>query len=284
MNANLYLQSFEIASVVWRESFEALLVVGILLTWSLREGPSTRRAAVGWIAAGCAVGLLFAAILALIMSRASALLDGDAEEILQMIMASLASVLMLRMVFWMRRMERGDTGGLRNEALGHVRAGNWLGLASLAALAVAREGAETVVFLFGMLSSSEGWRTGLVVVSGAVGLALAGGTFWAFKTGAAMASKTVLSRISQTLLLILGSGLAMTVVDKSISLGILTPLTAPLWDSSWLLDDGRGLGAFLAGLAGYRARPELLPLLGVGAYWLTASLAYLPPLREKAPA
>jgi len=34
MSANLYLQSFEIASVVWRETFEALLVVGILLTWS----------------------------------------------------------------------------------------------------------------------------------------------------------------------------------------------------------------------------------------------------------
>jgi high-affinity iron transporter len=180
------------------------------------------------------------------------------------------------MVFWMRRMEQGDSGGLRNEALGHVRAGNWLGLASLAALAVAREGAETVIFLYGMLSASEGWQTGIVVVSGAVGLVLAVGTFWAFRTGAAMASRKVLSRI--------GSGLAMTVIDKSISLGILTPLTAPLWDLSWLLDDGRGAGAFLAGLAGYRARPELLPLLGIGAYWLTASLAYMPPLREKAPA
>jgi len=284
MSANLYLHSFEIASVVWRETFEALLVVGILLTWSLREGPSAQKTAVGWIAAGVASGILFAAALALIMSRASALLDGDAEEILQMIMASLASVLMLRMVFWMRRMEQGDSGGLRNEALGHVRAGNWLGLACLAALAVAREGAETVIFLYGMLSASEGWQTGIVVVSGAVGLVLAVGTFWAFRTGAAMASKKVLSRISQALLIILGSGLAMTVIDKSISLGILTPLTAPLWDLSWLLDDGRGAGAFLAGLAGYRARPELLPLLGIGAYWLTASLAYMPPLREKAPA
>ncbi len=284
MSANLYLHSFEIASVVWRETFEALLVVGILLTWSLREGPSAQRTAVGWIAAGVASGILFAAALALITSRASALLDGDAEEILQMIMASLASVLMLRMVFWMRRMEQGDSGGLRNEALGHVRAGNWLGLACLAALAVAREGAETVIFLYGMLSASVGWQTGIVVVSGAVGLVLAVGTFWAFRTGAAMASKKVLSLISQALLIILGSGLAMTVIDKSISLGILTPLTAPLWDLSWLLDDGRGAGAFLAGLAGYRARPELLPLLGIGAYWLTASLAYMPPLGEKAPA
>jgi len=69
-----------------------------------------------------------------------------------------------------------------------------------------------------------------------------------------------------------------------ISLGIFSAMTEPLWDSSRLLDDGNGFGAFLAGLVGYRARPELLPLLSLGFYWMIASLAYAPPLTGKAPA
>ncbi|MBB3446918.1 FTR1 family protein [Rhizobium sp. BK379] len=284
MSADLTLQTFEIASVVWRESFEALLVVGILLTWSARAAPATRGRATSWILAGAGAGLALALMLALIVSRASDILEGDGEDILQMIMAAFAAVLMLRMVFWMRAMERGQTGDLANRAVRHVKTGNWLGLATLAALAVAREGAETVVFLFGLMASPQSWQAGFVVAAGLSGFVLAAISFWAFKAGSKLISRTVLSRFSEVLLLILGSGLTMLVVDKVISLGILSPMTEPLWDSSRLLNDGAGFGAFLAGLAGYRARPELLPLLSIGFYWLIASLAYAPPLTGKAPA
>lgn len=284
MSTDLTLQTFAIASVVWRESFEALLVVAILLTWSTRAAPAARGRATSWILAGAGAGLALALMLALIMSRATSVLNGDGEDILQMIMAALAALLMLRMVFWMRAMERGQTEGLANHAVRHVQAGNWLGLSMLAALAVAREGAETVIFLFGLMASSQGWQAGFVIASGLSGFVLAAISFWAFKTGSKMVSKTMLSRVSEVLLLILGSGLTMIVVDKLISLGIFAPMTGPLWDSSWLLDDGSGFGAFLAGLVGYRARPELLPLLSLGFYWLIASLAYAPPLTGKAPA
>ncbi|GAA3101811.1 FTR1 family protein [Rhizobium viscosum] len=284
MSTDLTLQTFEIASVVWRESFEALLVVGILLTWSTRAAPAARGRATSWILAGAGAGLALALMLALVLGMTADVLEGDGEEILQMTMAALAAVLMLRMVFWMRAMERGASGDLAGRAVRHVTTGNWLGLSTLAALAVAREGAETVVFLFGLMASSQGWQIGFVVASGLSGLVLAAISFWAFKTGSKLVSKRVLSRVSEMLLLILGSGLTMLVVDKAISLGILSPMTQPLWDSSWLLDDGSGFGPFLAGLVGYRARPELLPLLSLGFYWLIASLAYAPPLTSKAPA
>lgn len=284
MSTDLTLQIFEIASVVWRESFEALLVVGILLAWSTRAAPEARGRATSWILAGAGAGLALALMLALIMSRAAGVLEGDGEDILQMIMAALAAILMLRMVFWMRSMERGQTRDLADRAVRHAEAGNWPGLATLAALAVAREGAETVVFLFGLMASSQGWQAGFVVASGLSGFVLAAISFWAFKAGSKLVSRTVLSRVSEVLLLMLGSGLTMIVVDKVISLGIFSPMTGPLWDSSGLLDDGSGFGAFLAGLVGYRARPELLPLLSLGFYWLIASLAYAPPLTGKAPA
>jgi high-affinity iron transporter len=284
MNPDLTLQTFEIASVVWRESFEALLVVGILLTWSVRAVPAARARATRWIFAGAGAGLVLALTLALVMSKAADVLEGDGEDILQMVIAALAAALMLRMVFWMRAMERGQTGDLAIQAVRHVEAGNWLGLSVLAALAVAREGAETVVFLYGLTASSQGWQAGFVLAAGLFGFVLAAISFWAFRTGSKLISRAVLARVSEALLLILGSGLTMLVVDKAISLGLVSPMTGPLWDSSRLLDDGSGFGAFLAGLVGYRARPELFPLLSLGFYWLIASLAYAPPLTGKAPA
>jgi high-affinity iron transporter len=276
MNANLFLQSFEIVAVVWRESLEALLIVGTLLVWSMREGAASRRTAIRWIAGGMVAGLGLAVALAVLMTSAGDYLDGDGADILQLVLAGMAAILMLRMVFWMREIDRRPSGEFGGRAAMHARAGNWMRFAMLSALAVAREGAETVVFLFGLLSSSTGSHAGMVAASGALGLGLAAMCFWAFKTGTAVASKKVLSRVSQILLLILGSGLTMMVVDKTISLGILSTMTGPLWDTSWLLDDASGIGAFIAGLVGYRSRPELLPLIGLGSYWLIASMAYVP--------
>lgn len=42
-----------------------------------------------------------------------------------------------------------------------------------------------------------------------------------------------------------------------------------LWDSSTALSDSQGLGAFLAGFAGYRATPSTLTLLVLSGYWLS---------------
>jgi high-affinity iron transporter len=281
MNASLYLESFEVASVVWRESFEALLVVGTLYAWSTREHVSTGRALGKWIACGAALGLAFAIGLAATMTSATGFLDDDGEEYLQLVLAAIAVILMLRMVFWMRGVERRPSGSTKGGTFARPRGRNRLGLATLAALAVAREGAETIVFLFGLLSTSNGWHAGTVAASGLLGLVLAGLCFWAFKAGASVASKRTVALVSQFLLLVLGSGLTMIVVDRAISLGIFSAMSAPLWDTRWLLDDSNGGGAFVAGLVGYRSRPELLPVLGLSLYWLVALLAYAPPIDQK---
>ncbi|MBP0575751.1 FTR1 family protein, partial [Mycobacterium tuberculosis] len=75
----------------------------------------------------------------------------------------------LQMVVWMRRhgagLKRDMEAGL-SRASG---AANWLGVAVLALAAVAREGSETVVFLYGTIASVSG-----VALAGAVAAALTG--------------------------------------------------------------------------------------------------------------
>ncbi|MBO9126946.1 MULTISPECIES: FTR1 family iron permease [unclassified Rhizobium] len=282
MTSPTLLESFRIATVVWRESFEALLVIAILQAWTVHESVETRRRAARSIAGGAAVGMLTAVGLAFLMGEASDFLDGDREEVLQLILAATASALMLRMVIWMRSSARHASSDMKSRAAGLGKTGNWAALGLLAALAVAREGAETVVFLFGMLSGSDLGSAGLVAGSGTLGLGAALLTLVAFRSGASAFSKKAVLTFSQILLLALGSGLLMTALDKAVSLDFISTMTSPLWDTSWLLDDATGPGAFISGLIGYRARPELLPLLALGGYWTTALLAYASPLANKA--
>ncbi len=282
MTSQTFLESFRIATVVWRESFEALLVIAILQAWTVHESVETRRRAARSIAGGAAVGMLTAVGLAFLMGEASDLLDGDREDVLQLILAATASALMLRMVFWMRSSARNASNDMKSQAAGLGKTGNWTALGLLAALAVAREGAETVVFLFGMLSGSDLGSASLVAGSGTLGLGAALMTLLAFRSSASAFSKKAVLTFSQILLLALGSGLLMTALDKAVSLDFISTMTSPLWDTSWLLDDATGLGAFISGLTGYRARPELLPLLALGGYWTMGLLAYASPVANRA--
>ncbi|WP_436284026.1 FTR1 family iron permease [Rhizobium sp. LjRoot258] len=280
MTSNLSVQAFGVAFVVWRESFEAMLVVGILSSWASRSSGDGDRP-IRWIAGGVAVGIIAAFAMGALLTVASSLLDGEAGEILQMVLGAGACVLMVRMVFWMRT--DAERAGLQLASRVRARSlsKNWMGLAGLAALAVAREGAEIVVFLYGLLSAKPVGAAEANVAAGGLGLVLAGLTYWVLRASTSSLPRSLFAAVGQTVLLVLGSGLAMMVIDRAISLGLASPLSGQLWDSRWLLDDTSGVGAFVAGLTGYRSRPELLPLLGLTGYWVIAGFAVAPPRQSK---
>ncbi|MFM9634966.1 hypothetical protein ACKI10_46600, partial [Streptomyces galilaeus] len=74
-------------------------------------------------------------------------------------------------------------------------------------------------------------------------------------------------RITEVMLLFLAASLVMTGVDHLYSAGVLPTLSAPLWDSSGLLDDSGMIGGIIAALTGYRAHPDALTLLVYAGYW-----------------
>ncbi|WP_086999264.1 FTR1 family iron permease [Rhizobium sullae] len=266
-------QAFQVTFVVWRESLEALLVVGILATWSLRGGPERKRKACLALAAGIASGLLLALSLAVVLVSFESFLSGDGQDILQLVMVAAAACLIVHMVMWMRR-----GGGQMSSELGAVarrssELGKWLGLSILTAVAIGREGSETVVFLYGLLAGASGTGVLSNLVSATLGIFAAGLSYLMLRWGASALSWNLFFRVSEALLLVVGAGLLMTAVDRAIGLGLVAPLSGPIWDTSRVLDDGSGLGAFIAGLSGYRARPELFPLLLYAAYWL--AIGYL---------
>src|SRR4051812_21471605 len=242
--------------IVWRESAEAMLVVGILYAWLKRQPDAARGFRYLW--GGVAAGVGLAAALALVMLGITTYMSGDALEYFQAGMMLVAFGLIVQMVFWMRRHGRTFKRDLEANMQGQAEAANWWGMLLVVALAVGRESSEAVVFLYGLGLERQGLLQFLLVLT--LGIAAAYGTFWLLQQGGKVFSWRLFFRVSEILLLLLAGALLVSGIDKLTGLGLLPALYDPLWDSSFLLDDGGRIGNVVSALTGYRSRPSLLAL------------------------
>ncbi len=255
--------------VVWRESLEAFLIAGILYAW-LKGNDDTckgRRALFIGLAAGVGLALLLGWALLTVQDE----LSGNALEAFQIGTLLVAAGLITQMVLWMRKNGRHMKARLHADLSAAAEKSGFVGVAVVAALAVAREGAETVIFLYGM--SQEG-DYGALIGGALAGFAGAAATAWLAAKSLARLNIGLLLRLSSILLLVLASALLVMAVDRLIGSGWLPALVDPVWDSSRLIDDTTKGGKLLADFSGYRARPALSVLLAYLAYWSLVTLAY----------
>ena len=254
--------------IIWRESAEAMLVVGILYAW-LKRQPD---AAVGmrYLWGGVAAGVALAVLLAAVMLGIATSLSGDALEYFQLAMMFIAAGLIVQMVFWMRKHGRTFKKDLEQGMQQNAQRANWWGMLVVVALAVGRESSEAVVFLYGLGAEQSGIGQFLLVL--ALGLAAGYLTFYLLQQGGKLLSWRAFFRVSEILLLLLAGALIVTGIEKLIGMGLVPPLIDPLWDSSRVLDDSGRVGGVFAALTGYRARPALLPVIILAGYWVLVTL------------
>jgi high-affinity iron transporter len=254
--------------IIWRESAEAMLVVGILYAWLSKQQDAKRGMRYLW--AGVAAGIGLALALAAVMLGVAQLRSDQGLEYFQLAIMLVASGLIVQMVFWMRRHGRTLRRELEADMASNAEKANWWGLAVVVALAVGRESAETVVFLYGLGAQyTSAWDFIQVL---ALGIGAAWLTFWALQQGSRFFSWGTFFRVSEILLLLLAGALLVSAIEKTIALDILPPLVDPMWDTSALIDDSSRAGGLLAAFTGYRARPALLPLLLLALYWASVAL------------
>lgn len=263
--------------IVWRESIEALLVIGILQAWLGQQGEEGRTRGRAFLWAGVAAGLLGAGLLGAVMILFGDQLDDDRQQLFQTVLMLVAVGLIVQMVFWMRRKGRTLKRDLETALQKAADTSHWWGVFTLAAIAVAREGGETVVFLAGTISAAHGAALVSASLAAAAGLGLAVLTYAALQWGSTILSWRVFFRITEVMLLLLAGALLLTAADNLTALGLLPRLSGRLWDASSLLSDGGGLGGLFSTLTGWRARPDLTELLVFLAYWgAMAWLLYRP--------
>ena len=254
--------------VTLREAFEAALLLGIVYGCLDRIGA---RDAFRWVTLGGALGL--AASLA--MGAAVGLLSGPLQDLGPDVVAAaimfLAVVLLTWHAWWMQQHARAIRTDVEQRiARAQFTRRFWIaGL--IAFVGVFREGAETVLFLWGIFSeatTAAGWGA---VGGGVAGIAVAAALGWAVFRGGRRVSLSKFFTATTALILLLSAGLFSSGVGRLEGLGVL-PMSAPVWDTSSILSDRSVVGSFLGGLVGYRSRPSAFEAGAYLAYLVVAAL------------
>jgi len=253
--------------VVFRESLEAGLIVGIVL--AATRGVARRGS---WIAAGIAAGMAGAALLAAFAGALSDALDGAGQEIFTAAVLAIAVIMLGWHVTWMSAHARELSAQMR--AVGQdVKLGHrpLAALSVVVGVAVLREGAEVVLFLFG-IASGGGQSATAMAVGGLAGLALAAAASFALYRGLTSIPLHRLFGVTNGLIMLLAAGMAGQCAATLHAADLIPGWGERVWNTGFLVDDGGIAGRTLHALAGYTARPCGVQL----AAWLgTLGLLYI---------
>ncbi|HLN61479.1 MAG TPA: FTR1 family protein [Symbiobacteriaceae bacterium] len=146
---------FDAASIILREGLEALLVVVALLGFLKKGGHADKSR---WIWGGVAAGLALSAVLAVaikVLFGTGAF--GNNNFLIQGGTGIFAAVMLVYVSYWLHSKSSVAEWNryIKEKSTAALATGNLLGLATLAFLAIFREGTETVLFYIGMASSIQ---------------------------------------------------------------------------------------------------------------------------------
>ncbi len=250
--------------IVFREAIEAGLVLGIVL--AATRGVMRRG---WWVTGGLAAGVLGACVVAGFAGELGELFNGSGQELFNASILLLAVGMLTWHNTWMASHGRELAREIR--AVGAAVAAGRRPLTALAivvGVAVLREGAEVVLFLYGVLAAG-GTSIQLVMAGGAIGIVLGGVLSALIYLGLLAVPAHRLFMVTTGLITLLAAGLAAQAVFFLQQADYFQGLATPLWDTSWLLSDQSIPGRLLHTLIGYTASPDGAQLL---AYLLVVAM------------
>src|SRR5215208_4391082 len=145
--------------VTLREGFEAALLLGIVYAY-LAQSELRRHHA--WVTAGAALGLVASIFLGIMVTFASGPLLDVGPDLIAVAIMLVAVALLTWHAWWMQQHARAISGDVHRRIEAARTSGKLSVLAVIAFTAVFREGAETVLFLWGLMTQAP--------VSGGAGL------------------------------------------------------------------------------------------------------------------
>jgi high-affinity iron transporter len=254
--------------IVFREALEAGLIVGIVL--AATRGVAGRGR---WIAGGIAAGAAGAGLVAVFAAALSDAFEGTGQEIFTAAILGFAVVMLSWHILWMSHHARGMAAEMR--AVGQaVRLGqrSLAALAAVVAVAVMREGAEVVLFLYGVVAAAHP-GTFALATGGVAGLALAALASWLLYRGLVIIPLHRLFAVTNGLITLLAAGMAGQAAAVLHGADLLPGWGERVWDTSAILADDSLVGRSLHALVGYSARPSGIQLAAYGATLLVLFLA-----------
>ncbi len=241
---------FGTALIVFREVLEAALIVGIVAA-ATRGIPGRGR----WIVGGIAAGVLGSLAVAAGAGALSQLAEGMGQELFNATILGVAVAMLAWHNIWMSVHGR-ELAAHASQVGSEIRKGSKTlsVLLVVIAIAVLREGSETVLFLYGVAISGDQGRMPMIA-GGAIGLAGGIAVGWLLFAGLLRIPLRYFFAATSFLVLLLAAGMASQAARFLIQANVLPSLASPLWDTSSLVSNSSLVGKALTGMVGYDARP-----------------------------
>ncbi|MDQ6968071.1 MAG: FTR1 family protein, partial [Mariprofundaceae bacterium] len=253
--------------IVFREVLEAMLVVGIATAAAREVNIATR-----WIYGGVLGGLLAAVIVAFFADAIATSMQGMGQEILNASVLIAASLLMAWTAIWMGKHGREVSKKIR-QTCSDVQGSDAskLVLAIVVGLAVAREGSEVVLFLYGVAAAGVS-NASEMLSGGMIGIVLGVLVAMGLYRSLVHIPMRHVFLVVTSLIVLLSAGMASQGVAYLVMVGELPAWGEPIWNTAQLIPEQGLLGQVLQALMGYDDRPSGMQVF---AFLLVLSLTWL---------
>jgi high-affinity iron transporter len=256
--------------VIWRECFEAILIVS-LITAYLRKRDDFARSRL-YVALGVTIGLVLSLLLGLAIQKAETRLEGNHLSAFDITMLLVSALLMTKMCLWMNKHGHEVKGRLERDVEQSLTASRLIGVTVVVALAISREGAEVVIYLFGMGVNANGKEQVSLMfasmIASIIAAILAAAATMALQASARLFNPKWFFRATAIFLLLTAHTFVLAAMHRVLQAGFFPSLQSALWDTSFLVDDTSAVGHVLGSVTGYESAPAEALVLASAAFWL----------------
>lgn len=251
-------------AVVMRESLEAVLILALIIGFLKKK--DLLDLGKKYLYSGVISGVLLSTLFAYAIYNLGDWIEGMALNYFELVLFFGSTALIVHMVFWMRKMGKNMKNMMETELDQTMGKMGMIGIAVVCSLAIAREGAETVVYLYSM-SMSGMISVFTLSVTSAVALVVSVVLGITFIRGMGMFKLTTFFNITSIFLLITAGAFLNKGSSRLIESGLVDPIISPLWDSSQIISVNSSIGSFLTFFAGYVSQPSLIEVALYFTYW-----------------
>ena len=254
--------------ITFRETLEAALVVGIVLSY-LVNTQRTQHNKVVYI--GVASAIVVSLIGAYLFNVLAGGFEGRAEQIFEGASMLFAVIMLTYMILWMMNQKHIATE-LHQKVEIELNEQHKVGLFLVVFASVLREGIETVIFLGATTFVSAGQNNILGALLGIATVIII--AYFIFIAGKKINIK-IFFNITSVFLILFAAGLVSSSIHEFQEAGILPEAIEHVWninpqvnsDGTFPLMHQEGsIGSILNSLVGYDASPSLLQFIGYLAY------------------
>ena len=261
-----------------REGLETGIVVMILVAFLVK---SDRRDALKWVWLGVAIAVGMVTTIFLAIHYGTSTVSGVVAELIAGVASLVAVVIVTAMVLWMRTASRSISRELRAGMERALELGP-VSVASLAFLAVGREGVETALLMVGYAENASGSNWPLLGLL--LGIIVAAILTVLLYFGAIRIDFAKFFRYTGIFLIVVAAGILAYGIRALQIGGVIGGSTSHAFDITGSFDVSSWYGTVLAGIFNFRPDPTVAQVVVWVAYIVIVLPLFLRPVPTKPPA